>query len=153
MNPLKRILSEAWLVENSGDIFRDDETNTCLLSATGRGNNEDVLFKVARGLAVLLGMDFLKLAVDLGEWGHTRMRCPHCMAIEPYHENGCRWKALFERIRAIETMPDPALEPVPMPKTRKKTNKVKHKARVRAVSKKLEAERKTEQRKAKKAAA
>lgn len=35
-----------------------------------------------------------------------------------------------------------------MPKTRRKTNRVKHKARVRAVSKRLDAQRKTEERQA-----
>lgn len=36
-----------------------------------------------------------------------------------------------------------------MPKTRKKTNRIKHKARVRAVSKKMLAERKSQEKKAK----
>jgi len=159
------------------------ESDVCVLGATGHGNSEDIAIKMARGRVAILGLDLLKLIYQQGEWGQTTLRagvwedrCTHCHAIKPHHERGCAWKVLFRRIREIETMPDPItamdqhidsiLGPpvfkypekgvrsaLPMPKTRKKANKAKHKARVRATSKKLEAERKTEQRKAKKAAA
>ena len=103
---LQQILSEGVHVEGS-DIFRD-ESNDCLLTGTGRGVEEDDRVKRARVDTFVLALDFMRLAVEIGEWGRKVLRkgvweehCPHCPALKPYHEKGCRWKALFKRAGKI----------------------------------------------------